>query len=118
MIYGLHTVVAASPSSQHQVLGAGVSHWQVWVTHGLPPEPFKPQLSWAALRDLFQAAWQEPQEERLTVTHLFLPAVISNCSGGKGEGYFSLCEPLHGSTTLDFPLVHFGVKSLPFSTVA
>lgn len=53
------------------------------------------------------------------VIRLFLPAVISNCTGGKGEEYFSLCEPHHGSTIFYvFSLVHFGGKSLPFSTIA
>ena len=77
---------------------------EMWVTRDLLPRPFKPQSCWAALRGPFQAVWQEPQEERLTVTPLLLPAVISNCSGGMGEGHFSLCEPLHGSTILYFSL--------------
>lgn len=37
---------------------------------------------------------------------------------GWGAFFFPLCDSFHGSTTLDFPLVLLGGKSLPFSVLA
>lgn len=55
---------------------------------------------------------------RLPACHtVLLPAVLSHCSGRKGQGHFPLCEPFHRSAAVHFPLVHLGGRSPPFSTL-
>lgn len=88
-----------------------------WGYSSSPTTDLMAQPLWAA-RGVSCRQPARHHRRRLPACHtVLLPAALSHCSGGKGEGHFPLCEPFHRSAAVDFPLVHLGGRSQPFSTL-